>query len=54
VLALFDPQTSGGLLIAVAAARHGALLAALDARVAPSWTIGRVIAAPRGHVALRI
>ena len=54
VLALFDPQTSGGLLIAVAAAGHGALLAALDARAVPSWTIGRVVAGPRGDVALRI
>jgi selenide,water dikinase len=54
VLALFDPQTSGGLLIAVAAERHTALLAALDARVVPSWTVGRVTAATPGDVTLRV
>ena len=46
VLALFDPQTSGGLLVAVAAERHRALLAALDARVVPSSTEVRHRAIP--------
>jgi selenide,water dikinase len=39
---LADPQTSGGLLIAVAAARHDALHLALQARGVTAWTIGRV------------
>jgi selenide,water dikinase len=39
---LADPQTSGGLLIAVAPERHDALHAALQARGVTGWTIGRV------------
>lgn len=39
---LADPQTSGGLLIAVAPEREAALSAALAARGAGGWTIGRI------------
>ncbi len=37
---LFDPQTSGGLLMAVPAAQSDALIRALDARGTAHWTIG--------------
>ena len=53
VLAVFDPQTSGGLLIAVAAQKHGALLAELAAGHVNAWTIGEVVSAPRGRITLR-
>ncbi len=49
-LALFDPQTSGGLLIAVAAERHAALLGALTARDVLAWTIGEIVAEPPGSI----
>ena len=39
---LADPQTSGGLLIAVPAERHDSLHAALRARGVTGWTIGAV------------
>ena len=39
---LADPQTSGGLLIAVPPPRHAALHAALQDRGVTGWTIGRV------------
>ena len=52
VLAVFDPQTSGGLLIAVAAEKHGALLAELAAGQVNAWTIGEVVSAPRGRITL--
>jgi selenide, water dikinase len=52
-LALFDPQTSGGLLMAVPAERHGALLAALGAHGVSAWTIGRVTSGRPGAVTLR-
>jgi selenide,water dikinase len=39
---LADPQTSGGLLMAVPPERHDVLLAALQARGVTAWTIGRV------------
>ena len=51
-LALVDPQTSGGLLLAVAPADHARLLAALEARGARGWTIGQVVHGPVGHMAL--
>jgi selenide,water dikinase len=47
---LADPQTSGGLLIAVAAERLAALLAALTARGAKGWVVGRVAEAPAGRL----
>jgi selenide, water dikinase len=40
---LFDPQTSGGLLVAVEAAQADALLAALAARKVSARRIGRVL-----------
>jgi selenide,water dikinase len=39
---LADPQTSGGLLMAVSPERHDALHAALQARGVTGWTIGEV------------
>ena len=47
-----DPQTSGGLLAAVAADRVGAIQAAIEAAGVPSWVVGRVEAALEGSVAL--
>jgi selenide,water dikinase len=49
---LFDPQTSGGLLVAIAAARADAALAALAHRKVPARIIGIVLAkrAPLIHV----
>ncbi len=45
---LFDPQTSGGLLIAVPAAQAQALVQALTAHGSAHWVVGQVIAAPPG------
>jgi selenide,water dikinase len=39
---LADPQTSGGLLMAIAPKRHDALHAALQSRGVNAWTIGAV------------
>jgi selenide, water dikinase len=48
---LFDPQTSGGLLIAVPPERLDALLTALEAqRVPVRAVIGEVIAGPAGRI----
>jgi selenide,water dikinase len=47
---LTDPQTSGGLLMAVAAERLAALLAALRQGGANGWVIGRVGEAPAGRL----
>ena len=52
VLALFDPQTSGGLLLAVAPEKHGRLLGELAAAGAGAWTIGEVVAGPVGTIAV--
>jgi len=52
VLALFDPQTSGGLLIAVAADKHAALLTGLQRREVGAWTVGEVTAGPPGTLVL--
>jgi selenide,water dikinase len=55
VLAICDPQTSGGLLIAVAPERHARLLEELAARGASAFTVGEVVAAGvagAGRVAL--
>jgi selenide,water dikinase len=41
---LYDPQTSGGLLLAVAAEDSLKLLAALRERSIPAWEIGNVLA----------
>jgi selenide,water dikinase len=51
-LALVDPQTSGGLLLAVAPADHERLLAGLKERGARGWTIGQVVHGPVGRMAL--
>ncbi len=45
---LADPQTSGGLLIAIPPERHDALHAALNIRGVTGWTIGRVTDAHPG------
>lgn len=52
VLVLFDPQTSGGLLLAVAPQKHGLLLDALAHAGAGAWTVGEVVAGPPGAVVL--
>ena len=52
VLALFDPQTSGGLLLAVAPEKHGLLLDALEHAGAGAWTVGDVVAGPTGAIVL--
>jgi selenide,water dikinase len=45
VMSLCDPQTSGGLLIAVSAAKHDALLEALLKRERPCATVGEITGA---------
>jgi len=45
---LADPQTSGGLLLAVAPERLTVLQMALQARRVSAWTVGRVAAGPAG------
>ena len=40
---LFDPQTSGGLLISVAADRVDALVRELKSRSAAYWIVGKVV-----------
>ena len=40
---LYDPQTSGGLLIAVAPERHDVLLSELMHRDLAAWTVGEVV-----------
>ncbi len=52
VLALFDPQTSGGLLLAVAPEKHALLLDALEHAGAGAWTVGDVVAGPVGALVL--
>ena len=51
---LADAQTSGGLLIAVAADRLDALVAALQREATPAAAvIGRVVPGPAGHITIR-
>lgn len=52
VLALFDPQTSGGLLFAVAPEKHALLLDALHQAGAGAWSVGEVIEGPSGAMVL--
>ena len=40
---LFDPQTSGGLLLAVPEGRLEAFARAREAADLPAWEIGRVV-----------
>lgn len=40
---LYDPQTSGGLLIAVSPSHHDALVAALERQGAAHWVVGQVV-----------
>ena len=47
VLALFDPQTSGGLLMAVAPEKHAFLLEQLAETGVGAWTVGEVTVAGR-------
>ena len=50
---LYDPQTSGGLLIAVDAAQRATLTAALSAARLPVWRIGRVCERAAAAIVLR-
>jgi selenide,water dikinase len=50
VLALFDPQTSGGLLLAVAPEKHALLLEELARAGAGAWTVGEVTDGPAGDL----
>jgi selenide, water dikinase len=53
-LILCDAQTSGGLLIAVPAARADALIAELTAELTPVATVvGRVVEGPAGRITVR-
>ena len=52
VLSLFDPQTSGGLLLAVAPEKHALLLDALEHAGAGAWTVGEAVAGPTGALVL--
>jgi selenophosphate synthase len=52
ILALFDPQTSGGLLIAVSPERLLALFEALTAGDVEAWTVGEV-SAEAGRIVIR-
>ena len=47
-----DPQTSGGLLLAVPRERHGALVAALRDAGARAHTVGALVAGPPGRIAV--
>jgi selenide,water dikinase len=47
---LADPQTSGGLLMAVASERLEALLFGLSESGANGWVIGRVVEGPAGRL----
>lgn len=49
---LFDPQTSGGLLFAVPAAREKACLERLKERGVAASAVGEVVAEPRGQIAV--
>ena len=48
VLALFDPQTSGGLLMAVAPEKHAFLVEELKENGVGAWTVGEVTSVAAG------
>jgi len=50
---LYDPQTSGGLLIAVDAARAGVLLEKMLRENISAAVIGEVVAKPKGRISVR-
>ena len=50
----FDAQTSGGLLIAIPADRHEALLAELAKRGVEGTTVGTIVAESRGAIAVTL
>jgi selenide,water dikinase len=52
VLALFDPQTSGGLLMTVSRAKLAWLLAELEEAGATGWLIGETTDGPAGSIEL--
>ncbi len=52
-LLLADAQTSGGLLIAVAAERVATLVNALERRGTSAAVVGRTLSGPPGHIAIR-
>ena len=49
-IVLMDAQTSGGLLIAVSAAKRGALMAALQSRDTTAAVIGHITEQQELHV----
>ncbi len=51
-LVLFDPQTSGGLLLAVAPEKHALLLEELARAGAGAWTVGEVVAGATGALVI--
>ncbi len=50
----FDAQTSGGLLIAIAADKHEDLLAELAGSGVTAWTIGRIVGESTGKIQLTL
>jgi selenide,water dikinase len=50
---LFDPQTSGGLLISIDPGTKDRLLSELAEQGEPAWEIGRVTDAPGPGVVVR-
>jgi selenide,water dikinase len=51
---LFDPQTSGGLLMAVSKTKAARLLRALhDGGVPAAAVIGEVVASPAGRISVK-
>ena len=53
LLALFDPQTSGGLLMAVAPETHAILTGELEKNGVRAWTVGEVVAGTTGAITLQ-
>ena len=53
LLALFDPQTSGGLLMAVAPEKHAVLTGELEKSGVRAWTVGEVVAGTTGAITLQ-